>query len=122
MGTFAFLIALAAVAIPIIVVAKVVRRVKQVTSRLSDPTRLQRAFAESAAAALRRAGADPKAVAKLEVLGMGEPSRHGTIDLRAAVREARAALPAAAPAREAPRAALLPRGAPTPTQARPPRH
>src|SRR5688572_11765234 len=38
------------------------------TRGLSDPARLQRAFAEHAATALRRAGADPESIAKLEVL------------------------------------------------------
>ncbi len=101
MSLFETLLTIAAVAIPIVIVVKIARRVRQVTRRLSDPTRLQRVFAESAAAALRRAGADPKAIAKLEVLGMGEPGVRSEVELRAAVQQARAALrksDAAAPA------------------------
>ena len=66
------LLVLIALAVPILFVAKIVRRVREMSQRLQDPTRLQRVFAESAAAALRRAGADPKAIAKLEVRGMDQ--------------------------------------------------
>ncbi len=86
------LMTLAFVAIPIVIVVKIARRVGQVTQRLRDPTRLQQVFAESAAAALRRAGADPKAIAKLEVLGMGRPGQPKTADLRVALQQARATL------------------------------
>jgi hypothetical protein len=61
---FSFLMLLIAVAIPLAVISAILRRVKQVSSRLGDPTRLQKAFAESAAAALRRAGPDPQSVAQ----------------------------------------------------------
>jgi hypothetical protein len=59
-----------ALAVPIVVVVSIVRRVKQISSRLADPTRLQKAFAESAAAALRRAGTDPQSLARLETYGV----------------------------------------------------
>lgn len=108
MGMFTLLMTLAALAIPIVIVAKIVRRVRDVSSRLRDPTRLQRVFAESAAAALRRAGADPKAIAKLEVLGMGQSGERGGVDLRAALQEARAAL------RKPDAAAPIPSAAPPP--------
>jgi hypothetical protein len=85
---FATLMVLAALAVPIVFVAKIVRRVREVSQRLQDPTRLQRVFAETAAAALRRAGADPQAVAKVEVLGQGAADERGA-DLRAALYEAR---------------------------------
>src|SRR5436309_15710227 len=92
LSLFVTLMTFAAIAIPVVVVVMIVRRVSQVTQRLRDPGRLQQVFAESAAAALRRAGADPKAVAELEVLGMGQPGERGAVDLRAALQEARAAL------------------------------
>src|SRR5262245_28710285 len=64
---------LISLAIPIAIVVTILRRIQQATRRLNDPARLQRAFAESAAAALKRAGADPETVAKLEVLGVPGP-------------------------------------------------
>lgn len=85
---FVTLMVLVALAVPILFVAKIVRRIREMSQRLQDPTRLQRVFAETAAAALRRAGADPKAIAKVEVLGQGAPSEPGA-DLRAALYEAR---------------------------------
>ena len=68
MSLFVTLLTIAVIAIPIVVVVKIVRRLQRVSRRFSDPARLQRVFAESAAAALRRAGADPEAVARLEVV------------------------------------------------------
>src|SRR5262245_27977621 len=41
-------------------VVSIARRVNPISDRLSDPSRLQRVFAESAAAALRRADAQPE--------------------------------------------------------------
>lgn len=64
----AALIVIAFVAIPIAIVWKVVRRLQQVRREFSDPARLQRAFAEHTASALRRAGAAPQLGAELEVL------------------------------------------------------
>jgi hypothetical protein len=43
------LVTLALIAIPIVFVVKIARRVQQISRRFSDPARLQRAFAESAA-------------------------------------------------------------------------
>ncbi|HKA16362.1 MAG TPA: hypothetical protein VKH41_15165 [Myxococcota bacterium] len=110
---------LIAVAIPIAIAVSIARRVERVARRLSDPARLQRAFAESGAAALRRAGADPEAVAKLEVVGMGAVGDHGATDLRAALEEARAAM--TAPAVKLRRTALQdpPRPPRTPREPRP---
>ena len=88
---FVTLMVLVALAVPILFVANIVRRVRQVSQRLQDPTRLQRVFAETAAAALRRAGADPRAVAKVEVLGQGAASERGA-DLRVARYEERIGL------------------------------
>ena len=85
MSLISALVAIAFVAIPIAIVWKVVRRLQQVRREFSDPARLRRAFAEHAASALRRAGADPQSVAKLEVLtqqpvqprpAMRRPQRH----------------------------------------------
>jgi|SRR5688572_16182752 len=86
MSLISALVAIAFVAIPIAIVWKVVRRLQQVRREFSDPARLRRAFAEHAASALRRAGAEPRSVAKLEVLaqqpvlqrrpGMQRPQRH----------------------------------------------
>src|SRR5262249_7624116 len=89
---FGLVMTLIAVAIPI----ATARRGARVGRRRPPPARLQRAFAESGAAALRRAGADPEAVAKLEVVGMGAVGDHGATDLRAALEEARAAMTAPA--------------------------
>jgi hypothetical protein len=82
----AALVAIAFVAIPIAIVWKVARRLQQVRREFSDPAKLRRAFAEHAASALRRAGAAPQSVAKLEVLAqqpglprrpaMRRPQRH----------------------------------------------
>jgi len=91
LSLIATLLAIASVAIPIAIVVAIVRRVARVSERLRDPTRLQRAFAESAAAALRRAGADPKAVAKLEVL-RPEPTVDRVADRNAVAYEARIGL------------------------------
>jgi hypothetical protein len=97
MKWFALLVTLAALAIPIAIVAKIVRRVREVTSRLRDPTHLQRVFAQSTAAALRRAGTDPLAVAaRVEAPGAGGAGDRRAADLRAVLEEARAALPAPA--------------------------
>jgi hypothetical protein len=85
---FMTLLVLVALAVPILFVANIVRRVREMSQRLQDPTRLQRVFAETAAAALRRAGADPRAVAKVEVLGQGAADERGP-DLRDALYEAR---------------------------------
>ncbi len=65
MSTFALVLTLVAIGVPIAIVVSIVRRLAQFSERLRDPTRLQQAFAESAAAALRRAGADPQAIARL---------------------------------------------------------
>ncbi len=132
---FATLMVLAALAIPIVFVAKIVRRVREVSQRLQDPTRLQRVFAETAAAALRRAGADPRAVAKVEVLGQG-PAEDRAEQLRAVAYEARIglqrkggyAVPTRSPAPAVPAAQELPslfedgpRRPPPPQQPQPPR-
>src|SRR4029450_4200567 len=82
------LLVLVALAVPILFVANIVRRVREMSQRLQDPTRLQRVFAETAAAAPRRAGADPRVAAKVEVLGQGAADERGP-DLRAALYEAR---------------------------------
>jgi hypothetical protein len=111
-GTIALVITLGVLAIPILIVAKIMRRVREVSGRLSDPTRLQRVFAESAAAALRRAGADPKAVAKLEVIGMGQSGERGAVDLRDALQEARAALRKPDPGEPIPSTTPIPSTAP----------
>jgi hypothetical protein len=129
----ATLITIALIAIPIAVVVSLIRRMGQFTDRLRDPSRHQRVFAEHAAAALRRAGAEPEALAKLERLGRGPaklerlgrgPAKIET-DLRVAAYEARIGLqrPAAPePARvfdDPPRAQALrrpPRPRPRPTQ------
>jgi type II secretory pathway pseudopilin PulG len=119
----ATLITIALIAIPIAVVVSLIRRMGQFTDRLRDPSRHQRVFAEHAAAALRRAGAEPEALAKLERLGR-DPAKIET-DLRVAAYEARIGLqrPAAPePARvfdDPPRAQALrrpPRPRPRPTQ------
>ena len=52
--------------IAVAIAVSIARRVKQLANRLADPARLQRAFGEAAAIALRRAGADPRSVARLE--------------------------------------------------------
>src|SRR5262245_8411220 len=52
----ATLMAIAFVAIPIAIVVAIARRVRRATEHWRDPRRLQQVFAESAAAALRRAG------------------------------------------------------------------
>jgi hypothetical protein len=83
------LLTIALIAIPIVFVVKIVRRLQRVG--FSDPARLQRAFAESAAAALRRAGAEPQAVAKLEVLGQ-RPAGNRAADLHAKAYESRIGL------------------------------
>jgi hypothetical protein len=67
-------------AIPVFIIVTIVRRLKQFTSRLSDPSRLQKAFAESAAAALRRAGAEPKGIARLEAIAP-EPTPAAAFDV-----------------------------------------
>jgi hypothetical protein len=85
------LLTIALIAIPIVFVVKIVRRVQQMSRRFADPARLQRAFAESAAAALRRAGAEPQAIAKLEVIGQGHASDRAA-DLHAKTYEARIGL------------------------------
>jgi hypothetical protein len=66
---------LLAIAIPLVVIASILRRAARFTERLRDPTRLQQIFAEHAASALRRAGADPKAIARLEDLTRGKLRR-----------------------------------------------
>jgi hypothetical protein len=78
MSLFVTLLTFALIAIPIAVMASLVRRVKQVTRRLDDPARLQQLFAESAVSALRRAGADSQSVARVEPVRavlMQRPSR-----------------------------------------------
>ena len=95
----ATLIVIAFVAIPIAIVVKVVRRLQQMTRGLSDPARLQRAFAEHAATALRRAGADPQSIAKLDVLRQ-PPATDRVVE----------------PVRALPRAPRSPRPRPRPSQ------
>jgi len=95
----ATLFVIACVAIPIAIVVKVVRRLQQMTRGLSDPARLQRAFAEHAATALRRAGADPRSIAKLEVLRQPLATERGV----------------APPVRALPRAPRSPRPRPRPS-------
>jgi len=115
-----FVMTLLSLAIPIAIVVTVFRRIQQVTRRLDDPARLRQAFAESAAAALKRAGADPKAVAKkLEVLGMGTPGERSAADLRDALQQARVAVQTS----EEPRMAPMKRSVSAPRVAlqRPPR-
>ena len=64
---------LIALAIPVFIIVSIVRQVRKLSNRFSDPTKLQKAFAESAAAALRRAGADPKAIRRLETIVPSAP-------------------------------------------------
>jgi hypothetical protein len=91
MSLFVTLLTIALIAIPVLFVVKIVRRLQQVGRRFSDPARLQRVFAESAAAALRRAGADSQAVAKIEVLGQ-RPASDRAAALHAKAYEARIGL------------------------------
>src|SRR4029450_10389734 len=100
------LLVLVALAVPILFVANIVRRVREMSQRLQDPTRLQRVFAETAAAALRRAGGDPRVVAKVEVLrqgaaGAGAPRRRrsGRRRWRGPPRGAKSAVGLSRPAR-----------------------
>jgi hypothetical protein len=72
-GLFTTLLTIAVVAIPIVVLTRIALRVSEAAKKLRDPARLQQMFAETAAAALRRAGADPKALEKLTVLGPRTP-------------------------------------------------
>jgi len=82
------LLTIAVIAVPIVFIVRIARRLQQVSRGFSDPARLQRVFAESAAAALRRAGADPQAVAKLEGLAQ-KPSADRVADRNIAAHEAR---------------------------------
>ena len=76
------------VAIPIAIVVTIVRRVQQIRVGVSDPRASSSVFAEPAAAALRRAGADPEAVAKLEVLGQEHAADRARRSARQGVRGA----------------------------------
>jgi hypothetical protein len=69
---FTTLLTIAAVAIPIIVITRIALRVSEVAKKLRDPARLQQAFAETTAA-LRRAGADPRALEKLRGAALRKP-------------------------------------------------
>ena len=125
---FGTVMRLVAIAIPIAIAVTIIRRAQQVAQRLRDPNRLQQGIAESAAAALGRAGADPRAATKVQVLGMGAPGERTAIDLLDALQEARAALQTSSAGRQPriaasppPRPSLPRRPEPSPRPQRAPR-